>query len=159
MAPMLVWSSAGLVETAKRIRVGKFGAEQVLGLAALLFVLVNAGAAIPSMSTRWEKVSNIQLVVETLVPDLRPGDLVLVGYPNNPPAWYYLMRAGVDEVYWVNRGKFTRAFLVLSTNERGQTLEGVIKTAKMDPGLFDLPNAKEIGRFGRLYVYLCQPAR
>ncbi len=156
LAPMLVWAAAGLIETASKLRGGLIRGEQILGIASLIIMLIAAGATLPSISTRWSKVSNAQAASEALATALRPGDLVLVGYPNNTPVWYYLLRAGVAESYWQPHG-FSQAYLLLAANQPKQTLASLISDAKMDPADFDLSNAKQIGRFGQILIYQCLP--
>ena len=83
--------------------------------------------------------------------------MVLVGYPNDTPLWYYLSRLGVDDAAWQARPDFKRVFVLTSTYYE-QTPERVIRDSKLDPALFDLTGATRLGKIGFIEAYLIYPA-
>jgi 4-amino-4-deoxy-L-arabinose transferase-like glycosyltransferase len=156
LAPAMLWAAAGLIETANRLRVGRFRAGDVLsGLALAALVLFSAAGAV-SIPEKWTKMSNIEALALELQPALRPGDMVLTGYPNDAPLWYYLARLGVDDSAWQVRAGFERAFVLVSTYSE-QTPETVIRASKLDLALFDLSTATKLGQVGLIEAYLINP--
>ena len=73
---------------------------------------------------------------------LQPGDLVLVGYPNNAPLWYYLGLYGMPETAWQVREDARQVYVLVAANQENQSLESVIKEYKLDPAAFDLEQAE-----------------
>lgn len=116
-------------------------------------VLLQTVIILPSIPYQWNKVSNAELTAIYLKEGLVPGDLILVGYPNNAPIWYYLELHDVPDSYWNTEGKFSRALILLAANQKDQTLEGIVKSYQLDPALFALDQAQNIGHIGQIYVY------
>lgn len=148
LAPLLLWASAGLL-CLPHYRKGLTGV-------ALIALLLAVGQTIPTIATRWQKLNNTEMIADYLQEGLRPGDMLLVGYPNNAPLWYYLTARGVDPQYWQARPDFKNAVLVVSLNFEPSP-EKLIRSYKLDPALFDLEKIKNWGQIGQIRVYSCPP--
>jgi 4-amino-4-deoxy-L-arabinose transferase-like glycosyltransferase len=157
LAPAMLWAAAGLLEAAKSMRLGRFRAQELLSYAVVGVLALVSVASIPAIPEKWAKMSNIEAMAIELQPGLQPGDMVLVGYPNDTPLWYYLSRLGVDDGLWLARQDFERAFVLVSNNYE-QTTEGVIRASKLDPALFELEGAAWLGKIGSIETYLVYPA-
>lgn len=157
LAPAMLWAAAGLLEAAKSLRLGRFRVQELLSYAVVGALALVSVASIPAIPEKWAKMSNIEAMAVELQPGLQPGDMVLVGYPNDTPLWYYLLRLGVDDGVWLARQDFERAFVLVSTNYE-QIPEGVIRASKLDPALFDLEGATRLGKIGSIEAYLVYPA-
>jgi 4-amino-4-deoxy-L-arabinose transferase-like glycosyltransferase len=157
LAPAMLWAAAGWLATASPLRLGRFRASDLLSAASVLALVIVAATSLPSIPEKWNKVSNIEAMAIELQPGLQDGDMVLIGYPNDTPLWYYLSRLGVDDSAWQARPDFERAFVLISTNY-GQTPEGVIRERKLDPALFDLAGTTHLGKIGPIEAYLIYPA-
>ena len=155
IAPLLVWAAAGLVETARKLR-GRLlplGPGAVLVGLAVAFLVAQAALAVPSFPVRWGKMGNPEAAALYFKEVLAPGDVVLAGYPNNAPIWYYLDLYGVGATAWQADPNAPRIYFVLAANQKDQTLESILKSYKLDPASFALDRAEQIGRYGQLIIY------
>jgi len=163
----LLWAAAGYVETAQRLGAGQWFPWRVRPqtvprlqrnfLAALtLSVLVYTSAgSLLTFPQRWNKLGNVEYLAGELARDLRPGDLVLAGYPNDAPLWYYLSRLGVPEAAWRARETFSRAYVLVTTSFEPDPAK-VIRANHLDPALFAFPS-EFLGESGQVQVYLFSP--
>jgi uncharacterized membrane protein len=149
IAPLLVWSAAGLAETVRKLKVP---VAALTGL-ALVGLLASLAVNLPTFPERWSKVSNAEAAALYLKDALQPGQVVLAGYPNNAPVWYYLARYGVPETAWQSSGNFSQAYVLLAANQDGQTLASVIKSYKLAPADFALDRAEGLTRYGQILIY------
>lgn len=154
IAPALLWSAAGLVETAKQIQVGKFRADLLLTSLALAGIVFQLMVTIPSIPQQWSKMGNQEAAAIFLAEHWQPGDVALVGYPNEPQVWYYLGRQGLPETTWQARADARRTWLLLATNQKDESLERVVKLHKLDPTAFDLSKARLAQAYGKIEIYL-----
>jgi 4-amino-4-deoxy-L-arabinose transferase-like glycosyltransferase len=157
LAPAMLWAAAGWLSAASHLRLGRFRAPNLLSAASVLALLVVTAASLPSIPEKWSKMSNFEAMAIELQPGLQDGDMVLTGYPNDTPLWYYLSRLGVDDTVWQARPDFERVFVLASTYYE-QTPERVIRDSKLDPALFDLTGATRLGKIGFIEAYLIYPA-
>jgi hypothetical protein len=175
IAPCLLWAAAGWVEGVKKIveilmQPGRLAAESrglqnffelsgkyLVPVFVVVFLLVQVIVTVPTIPVRWQKVGNQQAAAEYLLGVLRPGEVVLVGYPNNAPVWYYLKQGGATETTWAAREGADGYYLLLATNQKDQTLAGILKSCRLDPVHFDLEHAKLAGRFGKIEIYHIMP--
>ncbi len=158
LAPCLLWAAAGLVETARKVRVGKFsGAHLLLGL-AVAGLSLQLAISLAGLPQAWVKVGNPQASARFLSENLREQDVVLVGYPNNSQVWYYLTRLGVPATAWQPRADGERYWLLLASNQKDQTLVSIVRDAALDPALLDLPGATLVTHYGKIEIYLVLPA-
>ncbi len=156
LAPALLWAAAGLVETLRRIKGSPAWVPAALTSLAVAGLVAVALISIPTIPTQWAKLSNAEASALYLKNNLRPGDLALVGYPNNAPVWYYLEVHGEPESYWrTDSGHPKRAFLLLAANQKTQTLESIVKSYGLGTGMFLLDKAQYLGRYGQIYLYVC----
>lgn len=153
LAPAMLWAAMGLVEAANKFKPGRFRLGELLSAGAVGVLVLVSAAVIPSIPEKWTKMSNTEAFAIELQHSLQSGDMVLAGYPNDAPLWYYLSRLGVDDAAWQAREDFDRAFVLVSTNFE-QTPERVIRASKLDLALFDLPNATRLGQIGLIEAYL-----
>ena len=154
IAPFLLWGAAGLIETAKKMR-GRspIQFDSLLAGLAIIFLVVQSALSIPSIPSRWAKMGNPEAAAIYLKDLLNPGDVVLAGYPNNAPLWYYLGYLHLPESVWQGRVDAPRTYFVLAANQKGQTLETIVKSYKLDLTLFQLERAENIERYGQLIIY------
>ena len=157
LAPAMLWAAAGWLAAASHVRLGRFRASDLLSAASVLALIVVAAVSLPSIPQKWAKMGNIEAMAIELQPGLQNGDMVLIGYPNDTPLWYYLSRLGVDDSAWQVRPDFERVFVLASTYYE-QTPERVIRDSKLDPTLFDLAGATRLGKIGFIEAYLIYPA-
>ena len=155
LAPLLLLCTAGLVETCGLIKFKRLPLAGSLAGVAILALVVASLLAMPGIPGRWAKVGNPQASAQYLVSALRPGDEVLAGYPNNAPVWYYLKTAGIPENVWQADMNSSRYYLVLSTNQKDETLESILRSDKLDPARFDLPNAEKVAEYGKIQIFRC----
>jgi hypothetical protein len=183
IAPVLLWAAAGIVETARALAIsltplrGAFpgpspiwgrespsplerGARSegnplpaILTGLALVWLIASLTAAVPSFPEKWAKVGNPQAAALYLKENMQPGEVALVGYPNNAPVWYYLGLYGAPETAWRADGAFRRAYVLVAANQSGQSPESVIKSYKLDPAAFDLEGAEGLARYGQILIY------
>jgi 4-amino-4-deoxy-L-arabinose transferase-like glycosyltransferase len=156
LAPAMLWAAAGLLETVNSLRLGRFRAQELFSYAAVGALVLVSVMSMPSIPEKWNKMSNIEAMAIELQTNLQPGDMVLTGYPNDVPLWYYLARLGVDDNVWQARPNFDRAFVLVSA-ALGQTPEKVINDNHLDSSLFDLSNATRLGKIGSIEAYLVTP--
>ncbi len=157
LAPYLLWAAAGLVEAAKRIPSGRIRREEILISLALLGVVAQGLLTLPAFQPRWQKIGNQQAAAEYLAANLQPGDVVLVGYPNEAQVWYYLQRQGLPETVWQPREGAGRYWLLRAANQEGQTLQGIVRAYELDPAGQDLPGAVLRQKYGKIEIYLVLP--
>ena len=157
LAPAMLWAAAGWLAAASHLRHGRFRAPDILSAASVLALMLVSAASLPSIPEKWNKMSNVEAMAIELQPGLQTGDMVLAGYPNDTPLWYYLSRLGVDDAAWQARPDFKRVFVLASTYYE-QTPERVIRDSKLDPALFDLAGATRLGKIGFIEAYLIYPA-
>jgi len=155
IALLLVWAVAGLIETAKKLRgrMVPFQPDAALVGLAVAFLVVQTALAVPSFPERWSKMGNPEAAALYFKEILAPGDVVLAGYPNNAPLWYYLDLYGVGATAWQADPNAPRIYFVLAANQKKQTLESILKSYKLDPVSFALERAEQIGRYGQLILY------
>lgn len=175
LAPILLWAAAGLVETvdslgrraiwsrlrrrflktADKPRLSPFR-WGVLGLWISLGLLASSAWNAASLfSYRWNKRGNPEAIATYLHDKIGPRNIVLAGYPNDAPLWYYMDRLGIPETAWQARSDFDHAILIIAENF-GQTPARVMRSYKLDPALCDLKNAARWERFGQIYIYGCE---
>jgi len=154
IAPALLWAAAGLVETAKKIQVGKFRPAALLTGLALAGIIFQLTVTIPSTPQKWAKMSNQEAAAIFLAEHWQEDDVALVGYPNETQVWYYLARQGLPETAWQARADARRTWLLLAANQKDETLERVVKMHKLDPADFDLPKARLVHAYGNVHIYL-----
>lgn len=157
LAPALLWGAAGLIETAKPLRVGRLRADALLTGLALAGIILQWTVTLPSIPQKWAKMSNQEAAAIFLAEHWQQGDVALAGYPNEPQIWYYLMRQGMPETAWQGRTNAQRFWLLLAANQKDQTLEQVIKMYKLNPADFDLTSAKLVQAYGNVHIYLLAP--
>jgi 4-amino-4-deoxy-L-arabinose transferase-like glycosyltransferase len=157
IAPALLWAAAGLVETAKKVHLGKFRADTLLTGFALAGIILQLTVTIPSIPQQWSKMGNQEAAAIFLAENWQAGDVALVGYPNEAQVWYYLARQGLPETAWQARADARRTWLLLATNQKDETLERVVKLHKLDPAAFGLPNARLAQVYGKIEIYLLAP--
>jgi hypothetical protein len=175
IAPLLLWAAAGLVETSRAIpfpaflergnkatgktqpavpvtpATGRLFPAFLTGL-ALVGLLAALVVASPTFPEKWAKMGNPQASALYLRDNLQPGEVAVVGYPNNAPVWYYLGLYGVPETVWQARGAFTRAYVLVTANQ-DQSLAGVLKANALDPADFALEHATGLMRYGQILIY------
>lgn len=154
IAPALLWSAAGLIETAKKIQPGRFRLDALLTGLALAGLIAQLTVTIPVIPQKWAKMSNQEAAAIFLAEHWREGDVALVGYPNEAQVWYYMARQGLPETAWQARANARRTWLVLAANQKNETLERVVKMHKLDPASFDLSNARLVTAYGYVRIYL-----
>lgn len=154
IAPALLWAVAGLVETAKQIRVEKFRADALLTGLALAGIIFQLTVTIPSIPQKWSKMSNQEAAAIFLAENWQEDDVALVGYPNEAQVWYYLARQGLPETAWQARANARRTWLLLAASQKDETLERVVKMHKLNPADFDLPKARLVMAYGNIHIYL-----
>ncbi len=155
LAPVLVLATAGLLGYGKQDKKHKYLRWYTSSLVILIigFLGIQTLKTIPTIPIRWVKVSNSEAISDWLAKRLEPGDMVLVGYPHNPPVWYHLDALGIPFSYWEARSDFKRAYL-LTTN---QSLEKLISTYHLDAENFDLENATQMQNYGNIKAFLVYP--
>jgi 4-amino-4-deoxy-L-arabinose transferase-like glycosyltransferase len=153
LAPAMLWAAAGWLSPLRNLKLGKFSMPQVLAALSVFALALAALISAPNIPQNWDKMSNIEAMAIELQQGLQPGDMVLIGYPNDAPCWYYLERLGVTEEAWRVRPNFERAFVIVSAYY-DQTPQQVIRDSKLDPDLFDLAEATQLGRIGAIETYL-----
>ncbi len=157
LAPCLLWAAAGLVAAARRIPSGRIRREEILVGVALLGLVAQGLLTLPAYQSRWQKIGNQQAAAEYLAANLQPGDVVLVGYPNEAQVWYYLRRQGLPETVWQPREGAERYWLLRAANQEGQTLQGIIRTYQLNPARQDLPGAVLRQKYGKIEIHLVLP--
>jgi hypothetical protein len=120
----------------------------------LFGVLAQLTVSFQSFDDNWQKMGNQEAAAIYLAGHMEPGDMVLAGYPNNAPVWYYLMRLDMSETAWQARAGAERYWLLLATNQKDQTLESIVKSYKLDPAQMDLPGAVMLQQYGKIKVYI-----
>lgn len=153
IAPFLLWSSAGLLEAARRIRYRDFSLENVMLAIAFAGVLASGIPVLPSIPEKWAKQSNQEAAALFLVSNWQNGDVALVGYPNEPQVWYYLARQGWPESSWKPNAQATRLWLLLAANQKNETLEGILRMYQLNPAQFDLSQAEFVTKYGNIHIY------
>lgn len=153
IAPFLLWSSAGLLEAARRVRYWPFSLENVMLAIAFISLLASGFAVLPSIPAKWAKQSNQEAAALFLVNNWQSGDVALVGYPNEPQVWYYLSRQGWPESTWKPDANARRLWLLLAANQKDETLERILQMYKLDPAQFDLSQAEFVTRYGHIHIY------
>ena len=157
LAPAMLWAAVGWISVVHSLKLGRVYWHQVIAILSVFVLGWVTLLSLPNIQQNWNKLSNVEAMAIELKKGLQPDDMVLVGYPNDASSWYYLARLGVDDNAWKVRSNFDRAFVVISTYYE-QSPEQVIKDNKLDPALFDLAGATELGRIGFLEAYLIMPA-
>jgi hypothetical protein len=183
LAPMLVWAAAGLIETARQLQgrmifssggttsnngtipgglptslAGLF--PKILVFGSMAWLLAQAAITMPDIPERWAKQSNSQVLAQQFSKGLQPGDKILASFPADAPLWYYLRLYGVPEDVWrPSSNNLSRALVVVAANPPGQTIENVLQKNGFDPKAFNLENASELGRVGKISVFECLPKR
>ncbi len=159
IAPLLVWSAAGLVETTRRIRNQQVSWPTILSWLAIVGLAISAIISLPGMPLRWAKVSNVQASALYLAAELQPGDAILAGYPNNAALWYYLKEYGVSDTAWQAHANAGRYLVLLATNQKDQSIETIFKSYGLDPTRIDLKNVIALGEYGKIRIFACKPLK
>jgi 4-amino-4-deoxy-L-arabinose transferase-like glycosyltransferase len=154
IAPALVWAASGLLQAAKQIRVGGLHGQKILPGAAILLLLPPLWGAAASTPKNWQKMGNQQAAAQYIAQHWQPGDQVLVGYPNNPQVWYYLLRQGVEESAWQAHPGAERTWLLLATNQKDQTLQSIVKAHGLQPTDVNTLAAAPVQQYGKIAIYL-----
>ncbi len=159
LAPLLVWSAGGLVETVRLLPGRRPIGPTVLIWLSVAGLVISTAASLPQLTQNLDKVSNTQASASYIAQQLQPGDVVLVGYPNNAALWYYLMELGVPRTAWQADANAKRFLVLLATNQRDESLESIFKSYKLDPARVDLANSILLAEFGKIQIYSCPPLR
>jgi hypothetical protein len=153
LAPSMLWAAAGWLGLVAHLPAISSRLQKWIGPLAISILALAMIVSVPTFPARWAKMSNSEAIAIELVPDLRSGDMVLIGYPNDTPTWYYLHRYGADDSVWQARETFERAFIITSTHYQ-QTPAQVIQQNELGLELFDLENVIRLGQIGFLEIYL-----
>ena len=156
IAPLLVWSAAGLVETTRRFGIKRVSWPTIISWLSIAGLVLNVSASLPGIPVEWAKVSNIQASASYLADQLQPGDVILAGYPNNASLWYYLKERGIPETAWLAKENANRYLVVLATNQKDQSIESIFKAYNLDPTRIDLENNIALEEYGKIKIYACK---
>lgn len=153
LAPAMLWAAAGwlgLIDLFKGIKFPASGGLVTISIGLLMLTVV---VSIREFPEKWNKLSNAEALARDISLALQPGDMILAGYPNDAPLWYYLYHLGVDDSAWAIREDFQRAFILTSVYY-GQTVEQVIVQKRLELNLFDLESVTWLQRVGFLELHL-----
>ena len=161
VAPILVWSAAGIIELLKRIPL-KFGKgwnpAQVFVTLLFAFVFAQGLLAIPSLPAQLEKKDDLENTTIYLKDYLQQGDLVMASVNHLPAMRYYFNLYEIPRGYIRESGLFQRAFVIVD-KQNGETLESVSPKIGFDLPAVDIDTAKILVEFEYLTVYECYPAQ
>ena len=159
IAPLLVWTAGGLVETTRWLGSKRINWPQLFTWLAGAGLALNVIISLPAIPLEWAKVSNIQASANYLSDQLQPGDVILAGYPNNASLWYYLKELGLPDTTWQAKENAGRYLVLLATNQKDQSIESIFKAYGLDSTRIDLSNATLLGEYGKIKIYACKPLK
>jgi hypothetical protein len=154
-APLLVWSTAGLIEPVRRIplKIGKgWNPAQVSVGIIFTFILGQSFLTISSLPTQLGQKDELESAVLYLKDHLDQSDLVTAGTARLPALRYYFNYYGIPSGYIRQSGKFQRAFIIVD-RQKGETLEVVAPKMGFDIPVIDMGTAKVLIQFENLTVY------
>ena len=158
-APILVWSTAGIVEPLKRIpvKIGKGrNLAQVMVMLIFAFVVGQSVLSVPSLPTQWRAKDDMEKTAIYLKDYLHQGDLVTASTARLPAMRYYFNDHEIPRGYIRESGKFQRAFIIVD-NSKGETLHSNAPKLGYDVSAIDEDTAKVLVQFDYLTVYECSP--
>ena len=158
-APLLVWASAGIVESLRSIPL-RFGKGWNPAHAAVTIVFVIAFAQgiliVPSLPARVTQKDDMEMVTIHLKNNLQQGDLVTSSTALLPVLRYFFNSHEISAGYIRQSGEFQRAYIIVDLPS-GETLEGVSPKLGFDYPAIDMDTARVFAQFGNLTIYECYP--
>ncbi|MEI6290681.1 MAG: glycosyltransferase family 39 protein [Chloroflexota bacterium] len=152
VAPVLVWSAGGIINICMKLppknMIPKFFIA--ISLAGLIFFTI---AFIPTLPAMWNKISNAEASANYIAAHYQPGDVVLAGYPNNAPVWFYLLQSNVKRETWQARNDAPRYFILLAANQKDQTLSSIIKDYHVDSAVLDTNQPILLTEYGKIKIF------
>lgn len=159
VAPSLIWSAGGIVETLKvlsnTIKIKLSLARIFVGI-TLVSVFVLGALTIPTIPARWKQKTSVESAVIYLKENLREGDLVTASVEYFPQMRYYFGVYSVPQDYLRRSAPFKRVFMVIGLRG-GATLESVAPRAGNRIEV-DLDTVRIVLQFGDLTLYEGDPA-
>jgi len=161
VAPILVWSAAGIIEPLKRIplKVGKvWNPAQVFVTIIFAVFFVHGLITVPSLPARWNQKDDLEKAAVYLKDYIEPGDLVTASTNHLPAMRYYFNYYEVPRGYIRPSGTFQRAFIIVD-KQSGETLYSIAPKLGFDIPAIDMDTAKVLIEFEFLTVYESYPVQ
>jgi hypothetical protein len=154
-----IWSAGGLLWAAGRLTPERLRGRvtawvAIVGLLALGgLALVRTHGAFPAFQPG---PGEIEQVVESLQPELRPGDVLAVSVEDGPPFWYYLRLHGLSEkiAQRLPETTFSRVWVLVRPG-LGQTPTSVLAENKVGAGQIDPTKCSPMPQLAGMDAYLC----
>lgn len=161
--PLLsIWAAIGLtmVFSGRTISLPRVGKRPVTLLLALVFAVLFFVNGVSYVAQQYPyakkgegRVEQAALYLKT---QLQPDDIVVITASDDAPLWFYFEKLGLDRDYFSRSRPFHRAFVVVTTSDKNQSLNFVIADRGPDPVFFDWDTTQKIHSIDDLDVYLIE---
>lgn len=155
IAPILVWSAAGVVKPLSKPKIRAWSLDQILIGVTFIALLLGSARHIPNLSLYPTEKGNAELSADFLQAELRQGDMVFMDGSHAPLLEYHLLVQGDYEKYFSREKGFEHALLVV-VEKNGETLETLWRKFGEKYAL-DSTTLRFLHNYGKYQIYEVYP--
>ncbi len=161
--PLLcIWAAAGITKvlnnrTVSLPWVGKRKISSLVAVVVALLFLVNGFSYVSAKLPQAQKgEGTIEQATLYLKQYLQEDDIVVITAIDDAPMWFYFDKYGLGREYFSRSRPFSRAFVVVTTSDKNQSLDFVIADRGPDPVFFDRQTTQKVETINDLDIYLIE---
>lgn len=161
--PLLcIWAAAGMTKVINKRTVslpwvGKRKVSSlVVAVVALLFFVNGLTYVVEKFPQAQKGEGAIEQAALYLKQNLQEDDIVVITAIDDAPMWFYFEKYGLGREYFSRIKPFSRAFVVVTTSDKNQTLDFVIADRGPDPVFFDRQTTQKVETINDLDIYLIE---
>jgi hypothetical protein len=161
--PLLcIWAAAGITKILNNRAVplpwvGKRKVSSLFAVVVALLFLVNGFSYVSAKLPQAQKgEGTIEQATLYLKQYLQEDDIVVITAIDDAPMWFYFDKYGLGREHFSRSRPFSRAFVVVTTSDKNQSLDFVIIDRGPDPVFFDRETTQKVETINDLDIYLIQ---
>jgi hypothetical protein len=158
--PLLcIWAAAGMTKVVnnRALSLPWLGKRKVSSLVVALLFFVNGLTYVVEKFPQAQKgEGTIEQATLYLKQNLQEDDIVVITAIDDAPMWFYFEKYGLGREYFSRSKPFSRAFVVVTTSDKNQTLDFVIADRGPDPVFFDRQTTQKVEMINDLDIYLIE---
>jgi 4-amino-4-deoxy-L-arabinose transferase-like glycosyltransferase len=161
--PLLcIWAAAGMTKVVnnRALSLPWLGKRKVSSLVvvvvALLFFVNGLTYVVEKFPQAQKGEGTIEQATLYLKQNLQEDDIVVITAIDDAPMWFYFEKYGLGREYFSRSKPFSRAFVVVTTSDKNQTLDFVIADRGPDPVFFDRQTTQKVEMINDLDIYLIE---
>ncbi|MAT44351.1 MAG: hypothetical protein CL609_18620 [Anaerolineaceae bacterium] len=161
--PLLcIWAAAGMTKVINKRTVSlpwvgkKKVSSLVVAVVALLFFVNGLTYVVEKFPQAQKGEGAIEQAALYLKQNLQEDDIVVITAIDDAPMWFYFEKYGLGKEYFSRNKPFSRAFVVVTTSDKNQTLDFVIADRGPDPVFFDRQTTQKVETINDLDIYLIE---